>query len=316
MSSLSVYDTVSHLAPKDITLLILGDSGTGKTFLAKHIHQLSSRKDKPFIKIDCAAIPNSLIESELFGYESGAFTGARDQGKPGLVELADKGTLFLDEIAELPYHLQGKLLQLIQDKTYMRVGGTTLNKVDIRIITATNKDIKNEVKEKRFREDLYYRLAVAVVNIPPLRDRKQDLKAFISYFIRYFNRKYNSHIMFSDAVIRRLTEYDWPGNIRELENLIEYLMVSGTGEVHIDDLPLYILNGTSSEEIENIQDTVNFPDENIPGFDQMMNEYERKMIQFYYPKYESSYKLASALQISQTRANNLIRKHIHDQKPR
>ena len=183
------------------------------------------RASKPYVKIDCGALSESLLESELFGYEEGAFTGARRHGKKGLVEEADGGTLFLDEIGELPLNLQTKLLRLVQEKTFLPVGGTEEKKVDIRIIAATNKDLKEMVTEKQFRQDLYYRLNVIPLKLPPLRERKEDLFNFIQYFLKKYNEKHGYRKRISTTALNALCSYSWPGNVRELSNIMERLVV-------------------------------------------------------------------------------------------
>lgn len=207
------------------TVLIEGESGTGKDLIAKTIHYAGERSAKPFVALNCAAIPPTLLESELFGHEKGAFTDAK-QAKKGLVEEASEGTLFLDEIGDMSKELQAKLLHLIDQKKFRKVGGVKEQTADVRIIAATNKDLKKEVQEKRFREDLYYRLHVIPVFLPPLRERKADIPALISFFIAHFNREFKKTISGMERhAIETLTTYDWPGNVRELKNVIERAMI-------------------------------------------------------------------------------------------
>lgn len=233
-----IIEIAKTVADTNANVLLEGESGTGKNVLAKYIHNLSSRRDKPFIKINCAAIPENLLESELFGYVKGAFTGAI-KDKPGKVELADKGTLFLDEIGELPIYLQSKLLHLIQEKEFERLGDLKTRKVDIRIIAATNRDLYQLVKEGKFREDLYYRLKVISIKVPPLRERKEDIPFLINYFIEFYSENYKKKIKkISQEALRILLEYDYPGNIRELENIIERAVIlSENGNIDIKHLP-------------------------------------------------------------------------------
>jgi PAS domain S-box-containing protein/TyrR family helix-turn-helix protein len=221
----NLIDMVVRLAAVDSTILITGESGTGKELIAEIIHSNSSRKDKPMIKVNCGAIPENLLESELFGYEGGSFTGAKKEGKPGYIEMAAGGTLFLDEIGEVPLNLQVKLLRFLQSKEIIRVGGGSYSKVDVRIVTATNRDLLEMVQKKLFREDLYYRLNVVPVNTPPLRERKEDIPALVAHFLQLFNQKYNMNKRISPAVVDIFMQYEWPGNVRELENLIERLVV-------------------------------------------------------------------------------------------
>ena len=201
------------------TVLILGESGTGKEVISELIVNTSPRKDKPYLQINCGAIPENLIESELFGYEKGAFTGADAKGRKGLFEAANGGTVFLDEIGDLPLHMQVKLLRVLQQRRIVRVGGTETVNLDVRIIAATNKDLKQMVNEGRFREDLYYRLNVVPIEIPPLRDRKEDILPLVNHFLTVANRKYHTNKSIYSDTIDVLESYSWPGNVRELENL-------------------------------------------------------------------------------------------------
>ncbi len=218
---IAIRELTKTVAGVDSTILIEGESGTGKEVVANAIHYSSPRRDKPFIKISCAAIPETLLESELFGYEKGAFTGALKR-KPGRFELANHGTLFLDEIGDLPQALQVKLLRVLQEREFERIGGTETIKVDVRIICATNRDLEKETKEGRFREDLYYRLKVIPIHLSPLRERKEDIPILINHFIKIYSKKMNKKISaFSDEAMKYLMEYDFYGNVRELENIVE-----------------------------------------------------------------------------------------------
>ena len=213
------------------TVLILGESGTGKEVISELIVNTSPRKDKPYLQINCGAIPENLIESELFGYEKGAFTGADAKGRKGLFEAANGGTVFLDEIGDLPLHMQVKLLRVLQQRRIVRVGGTETVNLDVRIIAATNKDLKQMVKEGRFREDLYYRLNVVPIEIPPLRDRKEDILPLVNHFFTVANRKYHTNKSIYSDTIDVLESYSWPGNVRELENLMENLVITTPGDI-------------------------------------------------------------------------------------
>ena len=232
-----IFDTISKVAPTTTTILITGETGTGKELIANAIHKNSPRRNSPFIKINCAAISENLIESELFGYERGAFTGAVSR-KPGRFELAHKGTLFLDEVGDIPIEMQAKLLRVIQDQEFERVGGLRTIKVDVRLITATNRDLLQDVKEGRFRDDLYYRLNVVPIHVSPLRERKEDIEPLTDYFVDKFNEKLNRNIKIDSQTRNLFLDYIWPGNIRELENLIERLVLMATGDtVTLEDIP-------------------------------------------------------------------------------
>ncbi|HMM22560.1 MAG TPA: sigma 54-interacting transcriptional regulator [Selenomonadales bacterium] len=222
----AVLELAAKVADVNSNVLIVGESGTGKELVAKLIHREGKGEGKPFIKINCGAIPENLLESELFGYERGAFTGARKEGKPGLFELANRGTLFLDEIGEMSPFLQVKLLRAIQEKTVTRVGGVSPVQVDVRIIAATHRNLANMVKTGKFREDLYYRLMVVPIQLPPLRERKEDIPLLAMHFIERFNKEFGFNKSVSPQVIDKLAEYSWPGNVRELENVIERMMVT------------------------------------------------------------------------------------------
>jgi DNA-binding NtrC family response regulator len=233
-----VYEVIEKVADTPSTVLITGESGTGKELIARALHENSSRKNKPFVSVNCAAIPPDLLESELFGYEKGAFTGAVTS-KPGRFELADEGTLFLDEIAEIPVSMQVKLLRALQEQEFERVGGIKTISVDSRLITATNRDLKSSIADGKFREDLYYRLNVVHVHLPPLRDRPSDIPLLLEHFVRKFNAKLGRAVSgFDDAAMSHLLRYDWPGNIRELENVVERCMIfAEDGEVGVQHLP-------------------------------------------------------------------------------
>lgn len=227
----TLAEKAARIAKLDTTVLLTGESGTGKEVFANFIYQNSGRVGRPFIKINCAAIPENLLESELFGYEPGAFTGASKKGKMGLFEMANTGTLFLDEIGEIPIHLQSKLLRVLQEKEIMHVGGSKVIPVDVRLITATNRDLQKAVDEGTFRQDLYYRLNVMPLELLPLRGRKKDIAALTKYFIDNFNATYKMNKDITNAAVEALQRFEWPGNIRELENIIERIIISFDGDV-------------------------------------------------------------------------------------
>jgi DNA-binding NtrC family response regulator len=235
---IEIFETIKRVAPTTTTILISGETGTGKELIANAIHINSPRKNNPLIKINCAAIAENLMESELFGYERGAFTGAVVT-KPGRFELAHKGTLFLDEVGELPKEMQVKLLRVIQEQAFERVGGLKTIKVDVRLITATNRNLFQDVKEGRFREDLFYRLNVLPIQLPSLRERKDDIPTLTAFFIDRFNNKLSRDIEgLDDGVMELFVDYDWPGNIREMENLLERLVLMARGQtITLEDVP-------------------------------------------------------------------------------
>ncbi len=246
-----IYEGIRRVAPTSTTVLITGETGTGKELIAKAIHLASPRRNNPFIKINCAAIPPNLLESELFGYEKGAFTGANLK-KQGKIEIAHKGTLFLDEIGELPKEMQVKLLRVIQEKEFERIGGLRTIKVDVRLLAATNRDLPREVKKGTFREDLFYRLNIFPLNLPPLRDRKEDIAPLAEYFLERFNKKLSRRIeALDEEVLALFKRYPWPGNVRELENILERLiLIARDDRIVIDDIPPGMKEAAAASEAE------------------------------------------------------------------
>lgn len=290
-----------RISQTDATVLIQGESGTGKSHLAQFIHRQSLRLENPFISINCSTIAPTLFESELFGYAPGAFTGAGAKGKAGLVELASGGTLFLDEIGEVPLHLQVKLLELIQEKRYLPVGDIKSREADVRIIAATNQNLKKLMEAQKFREDLYYRLKVIELEMPPLRERQEDIDAFLNHFLRQYNREYGFSRQLSAGARLVLNRYRWPGNIRELQNLMHKLVIMTPEDViQVGDLPPAFLLETG-EAVGDIPEG---------GLAQLMEAYERNIIKQAYRITGSSYKTADALKISQSKASRLIRKYL------
>lgn len=233
-----MLELAAKAAQFDSSVLIQGESGVGKELLAKFIHNSSPRAQGPYIKVNCAAIPEELFEAELFGYEHGSFTGASQKGKPGMFELANEGTILLDEIGDLPLTVQSKLLRVLQEKEVYRIGAQKPTKLNARVLAATNKDLANEAQKGRFREDLFFRLNVVPLTIPPLRERSEDIPELIRYFLEKLNKQYKKNVTISLEAIGFMVNYSWPGNVRELENLIEYLFIVNTGdEIGIEDLP-------------------------------------------------------------------------------
>src|SRR6266545_28968 len=256
----AIFSVIAKVADTPSTVLITGESGTGKELVAKALHEHSSRKGGPFIKINCAAIPKTLMESELFGYEKGAFTGATSS-KPGRFELADAGTLFLDEIGEIPVEMQVKLLRAIQESEFERVGGIRTIKVDVRLITATNRDLEKEIKEGNFREDLFYRLNVVPLAIPPLRQRSDDIPLLVDHIIAKFNDRLKKQVTgLSDEAMRLLKLHSWPGNIRELENVLERTILFCTGDlIEVDDLPADLRAGEAEPPVRGLSQEMAIP---------------------------------------------------------
>ncbi|WP_241481482.1 sigma-54 interaction domain-containing protein [Mesobacillus campisalis] len=291
-----ILKVCEKIAKVDSTILIQGESGTGKGVLAQYIHDISSRKHKTFLKLNCAALPEDLLESELFGYVEGAFTGANRHGKKGLLEIADKGTLFLDEIGELPLSLQAKLLQVIQEKQYLPIGGYQTKKVDVRIIAATNRDLFEMVGNRSFREDLFYRLNIIDIYLPPLRERKEDIIPLTYNFLYAFNKKYEMNKIISQECLDIFYEYHWPGNIRQLENVMERLVVTSDQTIGRNDLPELIA--------QNIKPQTQLA---LPSkLDDAIEHVKKVLVAQSYEKYKSSRKVAKDLNISQTRAVKLI----------
>lgn len=289
------------VAKVDATVLIQGESGTGKGVIAKYIHQKSNRNKAPFLSLNCATIPEELLESELFGYKDGAFTGATKGGKQGLLELADGGTVFLDEIGDISPKVQAKLLKVIQEFEFMPVGGKQSKKVNIRILSATNRNLYEMVQNKEFREDLYYRLHVVNLKIPPLRERKEDIIPLTYHFLSEFNRKHQMNTIISEEALNTFYNYSWPGNIRQLENMLESLVVTSDGIIKVQDLTdLLIENKKESPVNEEISDC---------SLLASLEEVERNIVINSYTKYRNTRKVAEDLDISQSKAARLVRKY-------
>jgi two-component system response regulator AtoC len=255
-----VYEQIRLVAPNKTTVLITGETGTGKELAARAIHRASPRRDKLFVPINCAAIPADMLESELFGYEKGAFTGAHKE-RIGKFELAHGGTIFLDELAEMPVTLQAKLLRVLQENVIERLGGNRIIPIDIRIIAATNRDPQAAITENRLREDLYYRVNVFSVELPPLRDRTEDIPALVQHFMAEFSKGYSSTPKITDGALSNLLQYAWPGNVRELRNVMERAMVLSDGKLL--DVPHFPLGTNAAKEILPSQDNLSFDSQSL-----------------------------------------------------
>lgn len=238
---LEIFNIIRQVADTDASILITGETGVGKELIARAIHYNSRRRNKLFLALNCSALPANLLESELFGYCKGAFTDAY-KDKEGYLEMADGGTIFLDEIGEMPTSLQTKLLRVLENNEFMRLGGTKPIKVNVRFISATNQNLKEKIEKNEFREDLYYRLNVVPIQIPPLRERKEDIPVLIQYFLNKYNREYNKNVKFSEKVIQSLLEYSFPGNVRELENLVERSVILANSEI-VDKIDIFTSAG-------------------------------------------------------------------------
>lgn len=292
---MKVYHLAKKVAKVDSTVLILGESGVGKEVLVKYIHQESDRSNAPLIKVNCAAIPKHLLESELFGYEKGAFTGADSRGKPGLFEQADGGTIFLDEIGDMPKDLQVKLLRVLQEFEITRVGGTKSFKINVRVISATHMNLDTMVEHGNFRKDLYYRLNIVPIKVPPLRERKADIVPLAFYFLNKTNKKNKLNRRFHPEVIHLLQEYQWPGNIRELENLIERLVVTADDEQILPgNLPPHILQ--RMDRIPSIKGT----QQSKGTLKEILDNVEREVIKEHIAQFKTTRRTARELGISQS----------------
>ena len=300
-----ILKTALKLARLEVTdILLLGESGTGKGLLAKFIHNNSKRKKKPFIQINCAALPENLLEAELFGYEKGAFSGAREQGKPGLFELAHEGTLFLDEIGELPFSVQAKLLKYLDDHKVQRLGGIKAKSIDCIIIAATNQDIEKFVGQKKFRKDLFYRLNILTIKIPPLRERPEDIFELANSFLHQYNRKYKQKKKLNPLALSLLQSYSFAGNVRELKNIIKKAVVMSEEEV-IDSV---ILSSIGKEVLEDRWE-VRGSDKKINNLVDMLSALEKEMLKNAMRHCKSTREMARFLNISQPTVVRKLKKH-------
>ena len=293
----AVLTQLAQVAPTSATVLLLGETGVGKDVIARRIHALSLRKNKTFIKVDCGSIPENLIETELFGYAAGTFSGASKTGKIGLIEAAAGGTLFLDEIGELPMPMQTRLLRFLQDWEIMRVGSTTPKQIDVRIVAATNKNLERAIARGEFRSDLYYRLKVAVIAIPPLRDRQADILPLARMFLRFYGSKYHRQLTFSEEAESLLLDYKWPGNIRELENLVQGLAVTSKNSViRASDVPI---SGVAKPAASARRDGLDFE---LDGktYKEIMKDLENKVLSAAMERYGSITEVAKHFQVDRS----------------
>lgn len=301
-----VFNLVRKVAPRDLNILLLGESGVGKTMMAKCIHDMSERKNGPFQVINCSAIPESLLESELFGYVKGAFTGAINHGKTGLFESARQGTVFLDEIGDISLALQVKLLQVLQDRKFRKIGDVAEISADFRLITATNQDLEEKIKKHQFREDLYYRINGISIGISPLRNRAEDIGVLSHAYLEQFNKKYRSNKKFSGEVLDAFYQYNWPGNIRELKSVVERTCLVADGEViGIGDLPDNMRQYAKTQ-----MQPIFGKDRKIRPLKQTMEMVERDLFTTAYEQHRSSYKVAKVLGISQATAHRKLQKYV------
>ncbi|MCL1982354.1 MAG: sigma 54-interacting transcriptional regulator [Clostridiales bacterium] len=297
----NVLVLIKRLSSIDTTVLITGESGTGKGVVAKLLHENGPRNDFPFTKINCGAIPETLIESELFGYERGAFTGSRSDGKKGLFEVSQDGTVFLDEISELPLNLQVKLLQVIQEKEIVKVGGVKSIPVNVRVISATNKDLFDLVQKNKFREDLYYRLNVIPINVPPLRERHEDIKPLIQHFLDMYNEKLDCRKIIDANAIAMLLRYNWPGNVRELQNIVERLLITTKSDIILPEhIPSFIAAASAQHQA---------PKDEAGTLKQAVDMAERDLLLKACRRCKSTREIAKALSISQPSVVRKLKKH-------
>ena len=302
---------LNNVAPTDANILVQGESGTGKEVLAEYIHQMSERRDKEMVRINCAAFPETLLESELFGYEKGSFTGALGSGKKGLIETADGSTLFLDEINSLPLALQGKILRTIETKMVQRIGSDRPKKIDFRLIAATNEDLSECIKKKTFRADLYYRLNVIPAIIPPLRDRPSDIEPLIEYFLNKYCKKYGKEKTFGPEAMNVLKNYSWPGNVRELKNFVERIVLISSSSVYcIKSIPPQMLNGqllSPSSSGNGGNSGCQF--DIRMSLEENLNAFEKQIIESVVQQYGSGKSAAEVLRVNQSTISRKMAKY-------
>jgi PAS domain S-box-containing protein len=301
----NVSNAIMRMAPLDVTVLIEGETGVGKEVVAHALHQFSGRVDQPFMKVNCGILPSNLIESELFGYERGSFTGARHEGKKGLVEIAERGTLFLDEIGEMPLDMQVKLLDLIQDGMYKPIGGTEYKKSDTRIIAATNRDLRAMCADGEFRKDLFYRLSVMPLMIPPLRDRTADIAVLAKHFLSKCNKKYKVNKSLSEEAFKALESYSWLGNVRELQNIIERVCVFSEGNIICSDEISRMIENT----LENVNNGAGIVCMGLMPLKEARDQVDRMLVSQALRMHKTTYKAAEALGVNQSTIVKLSKKY-------
>lgn len=299
----SIVEKIFQIKDSDATVLLLGESGTGKELIAKMIHEQSRRKDEKLVKINCSAIPESLMESEMFGYEAGSFTGGSAKGKKGLLEYANHGTVLLDEVGDMPLDLQAKMLRVLQEKEIQKIGRNDPIKIDIRFIAATNQDLKKMVEDGKFRRDLYYRLNVVSITVPPLRERKEDIPILANYFVDIYNRKYGLNRKISKEAVACMVNMPFYGNIRELENLVERLVLfAKDSEITLKDVELLGIDTTEAVK-------GNMADVESMGLKLAIEEYEKEIISSCMKKYKSARKAAEVLKLDHSTVSKKIKKY-------
>ncbi|WP_255611714.1 sigma-54 interaction domain-containing protein [Marinobacterium arenosum] len=305
---LEIYELLQRVAPTDASLLLLGESGVGKTAIAQLCHRLSPRREAPFIEVNCSAIPESLFESEMFGYAPGSFTGASRQGKPGLIEQADGGTLFLDEVGDLPLAMQVKLLKVLQDGKVTRIGSTSPRAIDFRLVSATNRNLHDQVEAGRFRLDLYYRLNVMPVMIPALRDRPEDIPVLLDHVLARLNQRYQQQKLLDERSCQQLIHYHWPGNVRELENLLERFYVASPGALIRCELPGVGTLPNMPQPTPAVDPSAG-PSLQGATLPQALEAYEKQLLEEALERCDSTYQLADYLGISQPTVFRRLRKY-------
>lgn len=305
---MEIRELLNRVAKSDATVVLLGESGVGKNVFARSLHDGSDRHKAKFIEVNCGAIPDTLFESELFGYEPGSFTGASKNGKAGMIELAHQGTLFLDEIAELPLAIQVKLLKVLQDRKVTRIGGSKSKNVDFRLIVATNQDLEEMVNQGKFRKDLFYRLNVIPITIPPLRDRKDDIYHLAQNYLSIFNKKYNMKKFFHSSTIDVFQQYEWPGNVRELENLVERLVLtSDTNVIYPSSLP-FVKEMETFEQFREEWPLETFEQRGLT-LQEALEEVEKSWLRRAYRQYKTTYEMADYLGLSQPTVVRRLKKY-------